>query len=306
LRWSGSTGHFRRLRGQSPRSVAAAPQAPPLGSFEERFAEVGGRRVRYLVGGAGPPLVLVHGWGGSASNWAVLAPDLARRRRVIVPELPGHGGSERVPRASTLAPYAETVAAAAEQEDASPAPVVGHSLGGVVSLRLALLRRGAVSGLVMASAAGISSSTPQALRLMTLAGFLKGGRKVAPFRHRIARSDRLKKAAFGYWFAADPPALSARAVHGFLEGHTRHTDTDTAWRALVKDDPRSDLHGIGCPALVLWGARDNQLPLDDAFDYARRLRAPLRIIPDCGHLLIGERPDACLDAIEGFLEMHDL
>jgi pimeloyl-ACP methyl ester carboxylesterase len=153
----------------------------------------------------------------------------------------------------------------------------------------------------MASAAGISSSTPHALRLMTLAGLLKGGRKIARFRARVARSDRLKTAAFRYWFVSDPPALSARAAEGFLEGHTRHTDTDTAWRALVKDDPRSDLHGIACPALVLWGARDNQLPLDDAFDYARRLRAPLRVIPDCGHLLIGERPDACLDAIEWFL-----
>jgi len=52
---------------------------------------------------------------------------------------------------------------------------------------------------------------------------------------------------------------------------------------------------------VLWGARDNQLPIEDAFDYARRLQAPLRVIADCGHLLIGERPDACADAIETFL-----
>jgi pimeloyl-ACP methyl ester carboxylesterase len=52
---------------------------------------------------------------------------------------------------------------------------------------------------------------------------------------------------------------------------------------------------------VLWGARDNQLPIGDAFDYARRLRGRLRVIADCGHLLIGERPDACADAIERFL-----
>jgi pimeloyl-ACP methyl ester carboxylesterase len=52
---------------------------------------------------------------------------------------------------------------------------------------------------------------------------------------------------------------------------------------------------------VLWGARDNQLPVGDAFEYARRLRAPLRLIADCGHLLIGERPEACADAITGFL-----
>jgi pimeloyl-ACP methyl ester carboxylesterase len=48
---------------------------------------------------------------------------------------------------------------------------------------------------------------------------------------------------------------------------------------------------------VLWGARDHQVPVDDAFEYARRLRAPLRLVADCGHLVIGERPQACLDAL---------
>ena len=48
-------------------------------------------------------------------------------------------------------------------------------------------------------------------------------------------------------------------------------------------------------------ARDHQRPIGDACEYARRLRAPLRAIADCGHLLIGERPDACADAIERFL-----
>ena len=58
---------------------------------------------------------------------------------------------------------------------------------------------------------------------------------------------------------------------------------------------------IACPTLVLWGARDNQLPVADAFDFARRLRAELRVIADCGHLLIGERPELCAAAIADFV-----
>ena len=77
----------------------------------------------------------------------------------------------------------------------------------------------------------------------------------------------------------------------------------SAAKALVRDDPRPDLDRVRRPTLVLWGARDNQLPIRDAFEYARRLRAPLRAIADCGHLLIGERPDACADAIAGFLAL---
>ena len=65
--------------------------------LEERFAEIKGVRMRYFVGGDGPPLVLVHGLGGAASNWTELAPLLLERHRLLVPDLPGHGGSTALP-----------------------------------------------------------------------------------------------------------------------------------------------------------------------------------------------------------------
>jgi len=94
-------------------------------------------------------------------------------------------------------------------------------------------------------------------------------------------------------------------VNGCPAGHVLHTYTSCAWRALRDDDPREDLEHVRCPALVLWGSEDVQLPLDDAFEYARRLRAPLRTIAGCGHLLIGERPEPCAHAIDEFLASVD-
>src|SRR5437660_135419 len=141
--------------------------------------------------------MLVHGLGGAAANWLALAPLLLPRRRVIVPELPGHGGSEPLPAAPSLNAYADRLALLLDE----PAAVVGHSLGGPIALRLAI----------------------------------------------------------------------------------RHPER------------------VQCPTLLLWGARDHQLPIGDAFEYSRRLRAPLRTIADCGHLLIAERPEACSDAIQAFL-----
>ena len=70
--------------------------------------------------------------------------------------------------------------------------------------------------------------------------------------------------------------------------------------AATASECRSDLDRVRCPCLVLWGSRDHMVPVDDAFEYARRLRGSLRIVPDCGHLVIGERPDACVAAIEAF------
>ena len=269
--------------------------------FEERFLDARGSRLRYLVAGEGEPLVLVHGLGGAAANWLALAPLLLPGRRLIVPELPGHGGSSPLPAAPSLSPYADRLGLLLEHESATPAAVVGHSLGGAVALRLALRRPEAVSALVLAAAAGISSTTRSARYALTVTGILKPGRKIAPHRRRVARSALLKRLVFGRWGASDPPALPPEVVEALLAGPARHTDTVSAATALVRDDVRPDLERISCPVLVLWGARDNQLPVDDAFDYARRLRAPLRVIADCGHLLIVERPVACADAITGFL-----
>jgi pimeloyl-ACP methyl ester carboxylesterase len=270
---------------------------PELPGFEERFAEGRGARLRYLVAGEGEPLLLVHGLGGSAANWLALAPLLLPGRRLIVPDLPGHGGSDPLPAAASLTAYADSLAALLD----GPAAVVGHSLGGAIALRLAIRRPEVVSALVLAGAAGISSGSRRARYGLTITGLLKPGRKIAPYRHRVARSAALKTLVFGRWGASDPPALPPEMAEAFLSGPARHTDTVSAAKALVRDDPRPDLDRVRCPVLLLWGARDNQLSVDDAFEYARRLRAPLRVIADCGHLLIGENPEACADAIESFL-----
>ena len=90
-------------------------------------------------------------------------------------------------------------------------------------------------------------------------------------------------------------------AEAFLAGPAEHTDTLTAGKALVASDPRRDLERVACPCLCLWGACDHWVPLQDGFEYARRLRAPLRVIADCGHLLIGGRPDAVLAAIRDFV-----
>jgi pimeloyl-ACP methyl ester carboxylesterase len=274
-----------------------------LPGFEELRPEIRGRRLRAYAGGpeGEEPLVLVHGLGGAAVNWTLLAPELARRRRVLALDLPGHGGSDPLPAAPSLAPFADRVGDLVEQEGFAGADFVGHSLGGLVSLRLAQRRPELVRSVVLAAAAGITSATLWAERMLTLLGWLQPGRKISPHWRRVARSRVLREAVFGHWGAADPTSLSPRAVEGLLSQVNLHTDTDSAWRALTRDDPRRDLHDVTCPCLVLWGARDNQLPLEDAFDYARRLAAPLRVIADTGHLLIVERPDACLDAIERFL-----
>ena len=253
--------------------------------------------VEYHVGGRGEPLLLLHGLAGSTRNWCEVLPQLVERYCVVAVDLPGHARSGRLAPGATTADFADTAAAVLDAEGIDRALVAGHSFGGLVALRLAQRRPELVRGLLLASPAGIASSTRAAHAILLATTTIRPGRRVAVLRHRLAERAWYRRAVFRPWFVSDAVALSARATHGLLAAQREHVDTRTAARALAADDPRRELSELSCPVVILWGARDAQLPLEDAFEYARRLRAKLRVVADCGHLVIVERPHAFLDAL---------
>jgi pimeloyl-ACP methyl ester carboxylesterase len=259
--------------------------------------------LRYHVGGSGEPLLLLHGLSGSTANWVELLPQLLERFRVLAVDMPGHAGSGRLPRGAGIADFAAAVAEVLDAEETGPALVAGHSFGGHVALRLAQSRPELVRGLLLVSPAGIATGTRAARAAVVASARIRPGRWVAPFRHRYAERAWYRRALFRPWFVSDAVSLTPEATRGLLDGMREHADTLTAGRAMLADDPRLDLAEIACPVVVLWGARDAQLPLEDAFEYARRLRAKLRLVADCGHLVIVERPEACLDALTQLQDM---
>src|SRR3954465_9662307 len=226
--------------------------------------------MRTFVGGEGPPICLTRGLGGSATNWVELAPLLARGHRVIAPDLPGHGRSEPLAAVAGLDAFADRIAAVIVEEGAAPAPVVGHSLGGLVALRIALRHPELVSSLVLAGSAGLSIGKPLLRELLTAFTVIRPGRLAGRYRTLVSRSPLLRRLVFGFVSVADPVGLTDQAVEGFLAGQLLHTDVDSAGQAAARDDPRQELEAVRGPVLVLWGAEDAQLPLDDAFEYTRR------------------------------------
>jgi pimeloyl-ACP methyl ester carboxylesterase len=246
----------------------------------------------------GTAYYLVHGLAGGAENWCEVVPHLVDRYRVIAVDLPGHAASEAPPRGASMDDFAAVVAAVLDAEGVERAVVAGHSFGGLVALRLARTRPELVRGLLLVAPAGIATARKVVDALVLASTTVRPGRAAARLRHRFAERAWYRRAVFRPWFVADADALSPRATHGLLSAQARHTNTRVAGRAMVAGDPRRELGEIACPVLVLWGARDAQLPLDDALEYTRRLRARLRIVADCGHLVIVERPHAVVDGIE--------
>lgn len=103
-------------------------------------------------GGEGRPVVLVHGLGGSAGNWALVAPTLAGHARVIAIDLPGHGRSGPVPK-HTLKTHVETVLALISSQHWDGVTLVGSSMGGLISLLIARDHPQLVDALVLLSPA---------------------------------------------------------------------------------------------------------------------------------------------------------
>ena len=167
-------------------------------------------------------------------------------------------------------------------------------------MRLAARWPERVESVALAAPAGISSARRIGAALVTLAGVVRPARLLSTQANRIANSTRLRRLVFGSLEVSNPDLLDERAVHGFLQGAALHTDVLGAGRALVADDPFAYLDHVRCPLLVLFGGRDAQVPVEDGIEYARRLGAPFRVIADCGHLLIGERPEICARVALGF------
>src|SRR5262245_14054220 len=146
-----------------------------LPAFTGRDRESRGARLRVYEAGEGPSVALLHGLGGAASHWTAVAAALAETCRVLVPELPGHGASTALPApVPTLDAYADRIGAVLD----APAVLVGHSLGGVVALRLALRRPQLVRGVVLAGSAGLSSGTRRSQPALAVASLIQPGKRL--------------------------------------------------------------------------------------------------------------------------------
>ncbi len=113
----------------------------PLDAFRESFVSIAGRNLAWLDWGAkwsGTPVVCLHGAMGQSHVWDHLAASLSETRRVIAPDLRGHGDSEpAVPAAYALRDYRDDIVALMDRMRARRFSIVGHSMGGVVGLILA-------------------------------------------------------------------------------------------------------------------------------------------------------------------------
>ena len=120
-----------------------------MAEMTERFIDYRGGRLRYLVGGTGQPLLLAHGFTGSAENFETWFDDLTQMRRLIIPDLPGFGLSTPLTGRHTAASLAGALAAIIEAEEIERFDLGGLCLGACIALALLRQRPHLVDKLIL-------------------------------------------------------------------------------------------------------------------------------------------------------------
>jgi pimeloyl-ACP methyl ester carboxylesterase len=270
-------------------------------------------RTHYLA--AGPPagpgqditLVLLHGGGESARAWRWVMPRLAERFCILAPDLPGSGTSDLVAGRYVAGWYGSFVADFLDAVQVQRAVVIGHSLGGLAALQMALDDRSErVRGLALVSSAGLGRELNPALTLMTLPGL--GEWSALWALTPPGQLQRLGWRASGCF--ADPARVPMEwYLDQFWLGMRPGLlgDQLAVSRSLIDHQGQSEivldrLSDLTVPALIVWGDSDQIIPVAHAHEAARRVRhGRLAIIPDCGHMPQVERPELFLDALDPFL-----
>ncbi|MFI9744513.1 alpha/beta fold hydrolase [Streptomyces sp. NPDC052494] len=248
-----------------------------------------------------PGVLLLHGLMGHAAHWAPAARRLTGGHRVVALDQRGHGHSQKPPAGPfTREAYVADAAAAVEQLGLGPVTLVGHSMGALTAWQLAAERPDLVRALVICDmrASALGAASQRAWQ-----DWFRDWPAPFPSLDAVRR-----------WFGEEDPWVErpnpARAAF-FAEVMAEHAD---GWRPVfdpaqmltsretwVHDAHWESLAQVRCPTLVVRGL-DGELGRAEAQEMVRVLpHGAYAEIPDAGHLLHYEHPEAWSEAVEPFL-----
>ncbi len=128
-----------------------------LESQYEKYITVEGTKIRYIVEGAGPPLLLLHGYGEFLESWDLNLRPLSQHYQVYAMDLPGHGLSDKPKVAYNLSFFTRFMTNFMQALGIEHASLIGHSMGGHISLSVAINFPKKVDSLVLETSAGLSN-----------------------------------------------------------------------------------------------------------------------------------------------------
>lgn len=307
----GGMGAFRRGRLSVRRNLhlgtgflAAVSGAEGPGRLRFESIETRAGRISTMAAGEGPPVVCLHGLGGTKASFLPTVSALAEHNRVIAVDLPGFGDSHKPLTAAYDAPYfANAVAAMLDELELERADLIGNSMGGRIAIEAGLRDPDRVGRVVLLSPAVAWLRDRNMKWLLQLPLPRLGLLQPAPRALVEPIVRRIVPGANDGWSAAGVDEF----LRAYLTPAGRFAFYESA-RNIYLDEPLGDsgfwsrLEGLAPDAMFVWGRRDNLVPIAFMKHVERALPAARHVELDCGHVPQLEAPGPTHEAIRRFLD----
>lgn len=267
---------------------------------QSRFVDVGGVRAHVRDEGKpdGMPLLMIHGSLGSLQVWEGWVGELKDRLRLISVDLPGHGLTGPWPRGDyTVEAYTDFIEVLADALHLDRFAIAGQSMGGAVAWSFAATRPERVTHLILVDSSGYATGGGAALstRLAHL-GLLSD---IGVYFKPESMAQRALRETY-----ADPAMVTPERLQRYSDLQRFPGNRPATLQRLRTQEPLdpTTLRHLDVPTLIIWGAKDQQLPVNDAYRFQNDIKgAKLAIFSRLGHAPMEEDPKATAAAVAAFL-----
>jgi pimeloyl-ACP methyl ester carboxylesterase len=277
---------------------------------DEHYVKIGSINTRYWAEGEGYPVVLVHGMGGSATGWLTSIGGLSAQYRIYALDLIGHGRTDK-PQSM---PYkffdlVKFVNEFMTELKIDQAHIVGHSMGGAISMRLAIDFPTCSRKLILVDTAGLGREIKYLYRLVSIpiVGEILASQAYTPDVKKFGNG--LRSAAKNTTYITDELVENIFRIE---ESPTQYKNTLKILRTCVNwvGQKKSfyapimqQLPSITNPTLVIWGRQDDVVPIKHGEFAVKSLpNAYLETIDECGHVPMFDQPEVFKKLVLEFLK----
>ncbi|MEI2299992.1 alpha/beta fold hydrolase [Ensifer sp. MJa1] len=290
--------------------AVAAPALADVPSFPANFTTqniaTNGTMLHVRVGGSGPTVVLLHGYGETGDMWAPLAEELARDHRVIVPDLRGMGLSQKPETGYDKKNEAKDIAGVLDALKADKADVVAHDIGNMVGYSFAAQYPSRTTKLVLMDAPlpGIGP-WEEILKSPLLWHFRFGG---PDMERLVAGRERIYLDRFWNEFSADPKKWDEQSREHYAKLYAQPGAMRAGFaqfaafdQDVIDDQSLLQQGKLNMPVLAVGGEKSFG-PTMAVVARAAADNVTGVVIPASGHWLMEEQPEATVKAIRSFLD----
>ncbi|MGA2417817.1 MAG: alpha/beta hydrolase [Candidatus Staskawiczbacteria bacterium] len=234
---------------------------------------INGIKTNYQVFGEGKPFLILHGWGSASDRWIKEAEIISVKGfQVIIPDLPGFGASDKLTRPWTINDYVKWFEEFVKNLNIENFYLLGYSFGGALAAKISVKYPQRVQKLFLVAAALVRKKTTQKNLSAKISKFIK-------LFYFLPYYGFFRKAVYKF--------IIRKSDYVYTEGIMTQTYLNA-----ISDDISFNLPFIKVPTIIIWGDKDQSVPVENAYFANEKIKnSKLVIIPGADHLIHKQLPE---------------